>query len=474
MKSTIHSVKKLIEQQAADLASRKIRLGVTGFARSGKTVFIGALTQALLAVDAKRPNLSGPLQQLAAYEKGGLLSAKIRDDVNQTVPQFPFRAVRDALLSSDNRWPEPTTGLSSISLELNIESPDLLRRLLQEKLGFADLGVGRLLVEIVDFPGEWLMDLPMLKQEYASWSQQVLEQASKGSRSSLAQEFLQRLAALPEQQANDEELLEKLQQLWANYLQQAAEQGFCANQPGRHLRPDKLAGSPILRFVPLPQQLTNSALYRVCAERFASYQEQVIRPFYRDSFSQMDRQLVLVDLLNALQQGEEIFTDMQQALADVLTSFDYGKGGLLSWLTGVKTTKVLFAATKADHVVRGDRRNLEDLLRSMLALVDERNNLRGSTKSWEVMALAAVRATEDRATQKPPVREVLYGTPATETEAAHWDPGGLPLDMPPNWLQVNFAFYRFRPLSYPDALQQGFPAINLGRALEFLLGDKLS
>lgn len=33
---------------------------------------------------------------------------------------------------------------------------------------------GTLYLEIVDYPGEWLLDLPMLEQDYLSWSRQML------------------------------------------------------------------------------------------------------------------------------------------------------------------------------------------------------------------------------------------------------------------------------------------------------------
>ncbi|MBE1043557.1 YcjX family protein, partial [Escherichia coli] len=30
-----------------------------------------------------------------------------------------------------------------------------------------------LYLEIVDYPGEWLLDLPMLEQDYLAWSRQM-------------------------------------------------------------------------------------------------------------------------------------------------------------------------------------------------------------------------------------------------------------------------------------------------------------
>jgi predicted YcjX-like family ATPase len=74
-------------------------------------------------------------------------------------------------------------------------------------------------------------------------------------------------------------------------------------------------------------------------------------------------------------------------------------------------------------------------------------------------------------TVKPPKREILYGLPESEEDYGQWDPGGLPLDMPPDWPAVHFQFLRFAPLPMPNALYEGFPAINLGRTLDFLIGD---
>lgn len=469
--SIAERVKQRITQAAEQVAVKRIRLGVTGFSGSGKTVYLGALVQALLT--AHNQHLGGPLAGFSPFERGILRAARIRDDLHPTSPQFPFRAVRDSLLGADNRWPEPTTGISRLTLELDTGAHTRLQKLLHDKLGLSDVGMGRVLLELVDFPGEWLVDLPMLGQDFRTWSNKLLADSQTPARAEFAQDYQTLLNTFSTDTAADEALLEQLQQRWTGYLQQAFNAGFSYNQPGRHLRPDKLEHSPVLRFAPLPDHLIGSKLYAQAEKRFGEYQQQVIKPFYQDTFSQMDRQLVLVDVLRALEQGQFVFDDMCHSLSAILKSFHYGKGGLLAWLGQAQTTKVLFAATKADHIVRGDRTNLEQLLGKMLALVDDTNQLRASAKAVGVMSLASIAATEDRATTEPPIREVLYGKPLAETEAAHWDPGGLPLDMPPQWANLNFAFYRFQPLAYQHALQQGFPAINLGRSLQFLLGEDL-
>ena len=86
------------------------------------------------------------------------------------------------------------------------------------------------------------------------------------------------------------------------------------------------------------------------------------------------------------------------------------------------------------------------------------------------MALCSIRATEDYRL-KASGREVLLGKPAAEKDDGHWDPGGLPLDMPPSWDSFAFKFMSFEPRPMPEAPETGFPSIHLGRALDFLIGE---
>ncbi|MBF0470614.1 MAG: YcjX family protein [Gammaproteobacteria bacterium] len=454
-------LKRGVLRRLENLRRERITLGVTGFSRSGKTVFIGALAQALLTADAwttKRGQ--GPLAQFGPFERGEYRCAEIRDDLYPELPHYPFRRVRDTLAGRDARWPEATEGVSHLVLDLEYSSQRFPK------------GIRHLQLELVDYPGEWLMDLSMLDISYDHWSEKMLKLTRKGRRQEWSEEYRRLLQEIPPGRAFDEELVTRLTESWAAYLTQAASAGYTLNQPGRLLRPDTLRHSPMLRLVPLPEGLRYGPLGRGMVKRFKQYKNRVIRPFYRHTFSKMDRQIVLVDLLRMLQLGEDAFNEMVAAYADTLHSFNYGKGGVLSWLTGARTSHLLFAATKADHVVRGDRANLEQMVRKILKLVDDHNHLQAGTLHHDVLALASICATEDRRTTRPPVREILYGRPDGSDGAAAYDPGGIPLDMPPDWSQLHFQFMNFQPdatlLSEP--LYRGFPALNLGKALDFLIG----
>ena len=142
-----------LEQHFRSLTGSRIVLGVTGFARAGKTVFIGALAQALLTAEHWRAHRGqGPLAGFGSFERGELMDAHIRDDVSPHLPQFPFRKVRDALAGQSGHWPQPTEGDSRLVLELRLRPPSGVRGWFSQNVSDTIFGNGRVRLEIVDYP----------------------------------------------------------------------------------------------------------------------------------------------------------------------------------------------------------------------------------------------------------------------------------------------------------------------------------
>ena len=68
--------------------------------------------------------------------------------------------------------------------------------------------------------------------------------------------------------------------------------------PGRFLMPGDLEGSPALTFAPLPldgEEIAPGSLAAMMERRYEAYKTHVARPFFRDHFARLDRQIVLVD-----------------------------------------------------------------------------------------------------------------------------------------------------------------------------------
>jgi predicted YcjX-like family ATPase len=360
---------------------------------------------------------------------------------------------------AQSHWPAATDGISHLVLDLDYEVPG--RFMTRRKT---------LQLDLVDYPGEWLADFPLLSLSYEEWSKRVLAQAQQGPRAEMIGCYRETIEALP--WSAGEEHLEKITRVWADYLALAHSEGLVLNQPARLLRPANLENSPILRLVPLPADKLSYPVADILRKKYAQYIKHAVLPFYKDHFSKLDRQIVLVDILRTLELGSNAYDELMLGLRSVLQVFRYGNGSFFDRLRGHRTSHLLFAATKADHVTRGDRSNLRDMLRKIVRFVDDDNQLRRSVKHTDSIALASVQSTEDRMTVQTPKREVLYGRPDGRDEAA-WDPGGIPLDIPPDWNELGFQFLEFQPQAMHEALYEGFPSINLGRALNFLIGEDM-
>ena len=98
-------------------------------------------------------------------------------------------------------------------------------------------------------------------------------------------------------------------ELFTAYLERARDDVYALSTlpPGRFLMPGDLEGSPALTFAPLPLSddaaIAPGSLAAMMARRYEAYKAHVVRPFFRDHFARLDRQIVLVDALAALNSG---------------------------------------------------------------------------------------------------------------------------------------------------------------------------
>ena len=199
---------------------RHVRLAVTGLSRAGKTAFITSLVNQLLHVSTN-PRL--PL--FSAVREGHLLGAKRVPQIDMHVPRFGYDEGMNALLESPPTWPDPTRDVSQTRLALRYKPQKGPMKLLQD--------TATLYLDIVDYPGEWLLDLPLLEMDYLSWSQQQAK-LLKGKRSELARSWLEMAESFDPLAPADEALIERLSAVFTEYLYKCkAEGGLHWVQPGR-------------------------------------------------------------------------------------------------------------------------------------------------------------------------------------------------------------------------------------------------
>lgn len=440
-----------------------LRLGVTGLSRAGKTVFITALVNNLLE--------PGRMPGLRAVSSGTLLGTWLQPQPDLTLPRFDYESHMAALTADPPRWPDSTRALSELRLSFRL-APAGLRGVIA--------GPRKLHLDIIDYPGEWLLDLSLLEKSYADWSAEVLQRIATRPE---AASFLSDIQAIDPAAVLDEQVAVRAAAAFTRYLHAARAAGWSDCTPGRFLLPGDLAGSPVLTFAPLPRpaQPTRASLWAQMERRYDGYRNQVVTPFFRTHFARIDRQVVLIDLLDALSRGPAALEDLRRTMAEVLAAFRPGANSFLSTLMrGRRVERLLFAATKADHLHHVQHPQLTGLVEAMLAQARDRARYKGAHTA--AMALAALRATieEDRMHQGQSVPMVRGMLEDGRQSAVH--PGHLPEDpahlLTParegaeSWLS-GFAAMRFAPPRLTRQPGQGLPHIRLDRAAEFLFGDRL-
>lgn len=452
-----------LAQVATRLYGGEVRLGVTGLRRAGKTVFVTSLLDNLLK--------AGRLPFLDVVAQGRFVAARLRPQPDPAIPRFDYEGHLATLTGADPAWPKPTAAVSEIRIDLRFRPGGLLR----QRLG----GIADLTLDIVDYPGEWLLDLPLLDQDFVRWSRATLELAVTGPRRELSRPWRDALASVDPAADADEATARRLAGLYTEYLKscRSSEVGLSLLQPGRFLEPGEMAGAPVLTFCPLPSVVAagRRSLHALMEDRFEAYKDKVVRRFYREHFTRLDRQIVLVDVLSALNAGAPGLDDLERSLALTLDSFDFGRHGLLSWLGGARIDKVLFAATKADHVAASQHASLKGLLESFLAA--PLNAVRFSGARVEAMALAAVKSTETVLTdyEGQPLA-CVKGVPVGREAPAVIFPGEVPSSRAdvPQGAEGRFDFASFRPPPGLGADGRGLPNVRLDQALQFLIGDRLA
>ncbi|MGB1035480.1 MAG: YcjX family protein, partial [Primorskyibacter sp.] len=244
-------------------------------------------------------------------------------------------------------------------------------------------------------------------------------------------------------------------------------------------------GSPVLTFAPLPvvDGAPRRSLWREMARRFDAYKSRVVRPFFTDHFSRIDRQVVLVDALGAIHAGPAALEDLRQTMADILGTFRPGRNAFLSQLfLGRRVERILFAATKADHLHHTQHDRLTSIMEALLR--DARERARFSGAKTDAMALASVRATVEQTLQHDSRSlDCVRGTLLDTGRQAAFYPGELPKDpshlLGPardgaqRWLDEDYQIMRFAPARLTLKPGEGPPHIRLDRAAQFLIGDRL-
>lgn len=464
-----------LKKKAGDLFNRSIdqhiNLAVTGLSRSGKTAFISSLVNQLITQDSQ-----SQLDFFNPVHQGRFIAAKRVPQKHLHIGRFEYEKSMTAFAMSPPTWPEPTHGISELRLAIRYQPQDSLLKYATDS--------ATLYVDITDYPGEWLLDLPLLNQTYEQWSKQTLALLEQTPRFEQAKAFIEQVNQLDPLAVTDENKLAELAKVYTELLMKFRHQlGLSVIQPGRFILPGELADAPILQFFPFTnfvnldsndyQNASDDTLIGMLRARFIEYKERVVKKFYKEHFLNFDRQIVLADCLTPLNKGAECFHDLQLAINLIMESFNYGKSSLFSRIFSPKIDKLLFAATKADHVTPEQHSNMVSLLNQLV--YQSKHKLNYDEIKMKTLAISSVKATcSGKGKHQGKDIPVIQGHQLTDNKLITLFPGAVPQRLPTKnyWDKSGFNYIAFSPLASTE-VHQSLPHLRMDQVLQFLLGDKL-
>ncbi len=441
-------MKKILNklQKNMDLSHKKVRVAITGLSRSGKTIFITSLINQLL----NNNNLKTKLNK----------QFKISIIQNDNLEQFKYDEFLSKLSQKEPIWPTSTSDISSITLRLEFAHKIL-------KVKTVD-------IEIIDYPGEWIVDIELLNKSYEDWSEQSFKLFESEPRKILAKEWLECLNKIDLKSQVDKKIEKELVEKYTNFLYKCNNSKLSLIQPGRFIMPANLKDNEILYFTPLPKTmaLAQDSYYLTFKARYERYVEEFVKEFHLNHFSKFDRQVVLVDVLKALKNGYYPFEDMVKTLKIIMSIYSYEKLNFFTRLFKTKIDKVIFCATKADHVANNQHNNYKSLLEMIIKEAKGEIDIQGVQTISTI--ISSIKSTENLVKIHDNRRlSCLKGKIVGDDKEVIIYPGEVPEYFPTkdDWDTDYFDFPDFAPI--PFVQNKAVDNIRMEDIIFELLNDKL-
>lgn len=375
-----HQSENLI-QRAFD---RHLKIGISGFSGSGKSTFLTSLIHQL-----KFSHHSGLGGFLPARD-GRLLAVKL--DPIPGLPLFDYLGGIAALSAESPRWPDSTRRMSGARLNIAFKQKSVWSSLLGDER--------HLTLDIRDYPGEWLVDLPMLSLGYRDWSLDTARLMQQAPRADIDPTFLSDLAALDPLAEADEAVIKALFTRYQGFLKQCKLHGLTLLQPGRALLTDDEPLPTVLPLLNLQDfseaqlnQADETSLFKQLENAYQDYLKHMVKPFYQQFFTGVDRQVMLIDVVKALSHGKACFDDMLMAYSRIIDSYNAGYTSQWRQLLFPEVEKILFLASKPDRLLMHQHEALRQLMDDIIQRITPqsvRNKIQIETE-----IAAAVRSSTD-------------------------------------------------------------------------------
>ncbi len=456
VKTHIKHARELVERGL----DKNIRVCITGLSGAGKTAFITSFINQLV-----HQKNSKTLPFWLAHADSRVVAAKLVPYNDMHIPEFPYSKALNSIESGC--WPDSTSNISQARISIKYK---IKNKWLKKIQSYSYLNV-----DIVDYPGEWLLDLPLLNLDYNTWSQQFYQWASMLPQSEMLCGWLERINSLDISSTTESDI-KRLSKEFRETLRacKSSQKGIHFIQPGRFVLPGDLDSAPVLDFFPLLIQKDtelNGNAYILLEKRYNYYKEHIVKPFFKEYFSKVDRQLMLVDVLKVLNQGFDSYKELQSTLSKLVTSFNYGQSNWLKRMFQPQINRLVIASSKSDHVPPDQHNALKVFLTNMLRSAENQVGYQGVQVNN--LAFSAIRVTEpviaDHDNKKLTcVKGYELGT---QKKIVNY-PGIIPTEpmSQSQWANQEFNFVEF---AIPElTTEKALPHHRMDRVIELLIGDK--
>ncbi len=440
----VESTKDSLNDISMPISTTKI--AITGLSRSGKTVFITSLIDQLL----HQKKITFTTSKHKAFK----VSLK---PPTASVKRFDYYTLsKDIKIRS--QWPGGTDTITSTILEF------------ESKGRFSTFGNSKFRIELIDYPGEWILDIAMLGSSYEEWSNKVITWL-KNTDENLATEYLNELQGLTES-SSGEDLEQKLHEQYSSMIRYFKDNHYSNLTPGRFLMPSDLAGDPLLLFAPISK--SSSPLHAIFKKRYKTYLKEIVQDIQLEHFKGFDKQIVLIDIVEALQHGSQCYSDMKDGLRSMLSLYDHKDKNFISQWFSSSINNITFVATKTDLVASSQHNNYLALLNEMVEEIRRKLDIDHIKTNTQV--IAAVKCTQTVVEKhNGKTLSFIRGIDAKDNKIVEIYPGEMPssFPLPSEWDPDDYAYEEFLPPKKSYKEGEPFDHIHMDRVIESIIGDLL-
>ncbi len=437
---------EITDQVTSIFSENTIKIAITGLSRSGKTVFITSLIDQLLYQN----------RLLSVTSAHPTFKMQIKPPMHNA-RRFDYYTFIEKL-KHEQEWPSGTDAISHTLLEF------------ESKSRFSFVGNKHFTIELIDYPGEWLLDLTLLDLDFKSWSQQSLEWLQEIDEPQ-ATKYLESVQSITSK-SSGREFEARLHKEYRELVVQLKKDHYSQITPGRFIMPSDLANDPMLVFAPISD--VSEELATLFEKRYKRYVEEVVKGIHLEHFKGFERQVVLIDVIESLQNGYKCHKDMKSGMKSMLGLYDHNNKNFLSQWFSPSIKKVLFVATKADQVAASQHANFKELLEDMVEELRREMDISHIETSTQIISSLKSTVTIEK---KYEGRQLSFVRGLLEEDGELHDlyPGEMPSSFPSkeNWQSENYAYKSFLPPKHSYAEGEALEHINMDKVVEKLIGDLL-